>query len=132
MACELARNAIPFRIIDKKSERTSASNAIWIQPRTMELFDQLDVVNRFIKIGYPCNAINFYAEGNHLSRLSTEKIDSVYPYFLMLPQSETENILEAHLNKSGNQIERSSELIDIKYTDNSAISTIQHSDAILK
>lgn len=128
MACELARNAIPFRIIDKKSERTSASNAIWIQPRTMELFDQINIANRFIEIGHSCNAINLYAEGNHLSRLSSEKLDSAYPYFLMLAQSETENILEAHLKNFGNEVERSSELINIKYTDNSAIATIAHSD----
>jgi 2-polyprenyl-6-methoxyphenol hydroxylase-like FAD-dependent oxidoreductase len=128
MACELARHAIPFRIIDKKSEPTIGSNAIWIQPRTMELFDQMGLIDHFIQIGYPCNAINLYADGNHLSRLSSEKIDSVYPYFLMLAQAETENILEAHLKKSGNQIERSSELIDIKYTDNNAITTIKHSD----
>lgn len=66
MACELARHGITFRIIDKKPERTLSSNATWIQTRTIELLDQAGLAPRFLKVGHPCSAINFYIDGNPL------------------------------------------------------------------
>lgn len=128
MACALAGYGIPFRIIDKKSTATQESNATWIQTRTLELLDQLGILNRFIKVGHACNTINLYAEGKQLSKLSLEYINSIYPFILMLPQSKTEKILETYLNELNQIIERSTELIDIKLTDKEVTCTLKHED----
>lgn len=128
MACALARYGIDFRIIDKKSERTSASNAIWIQTRTLELLDQMGILDRFTKAGHRCDAINLYADGKSLSQLSLKHIDSIYPFILMLPQSETEKLLEEYLNELQHNIERSIELVDINYNDATVSSTLKYSD----
>lgn len=128
MACALARYGITFRIIDKKPERTLASNATWVQTRTMELLDQMGILNRFTKIGHTCNAINLYADGKHLSKLSLKHIDSIYPFILMLPQSETEKLLEEYLNESNQNIERSIELINVTCNSDIVTSTLKYSD----
>lgn len=128
MACTLARYEINFRIIDKKSECTLASNATWIQTRTLELFDQMGIVDRFTEIGHPCNAINLYTDGKQLFQLSLKYIDSIYPFILMLPQSETEKILEDYLKKLNHTVERSTELIDITYNNETVTSTLKYSD----
>lgn len=128
MACLFARQGISFRIIEKKPERTLASNATWIQTRTLELLDQIGILDRFIKMGHPCASINLYAEGKQLSQLSLKHIDSIYPFILMLPQSKTEQILEEYLNELNHQVERSLELTDIKCTNETATSTLRHSD----
>lgn len=128
MACLLARLGITFRIIDKKQERTLASNATWIQTRTIELFDQIGLTDRFIKVGHPCDAINLYADGKPLSKLSLKYIDSIYPFILMLPQSKTEKILEEYLKELNYSVERSLELVDIQYNNETATSTLRHAN----
>ncbi|MBS0425641.1 MAG: FAD-dependent monooxygenase [Proteobacteria bacterium] len=128
MACELARHGIKFRIIDKKPEQTSCSNATWIQTRTIEILDHLGIVNRFLKIGHPCNAINLYANGKHLLKLPLDQIDSTYPFILMLPQSETEKLLNEYLKELKNHVERSLEFIEATQKENKVTSTIKHLD----
>ena len=128
MACELARRSIPFRLFDKKSERTLSSNATWIQTRTIEIFDQMGIVDRFLKAGHTCDAINLYIEGKQITKIPLNTIDSIYPFILMLPQSETEKIMNDYLNELHIQVERSLELVDIKIDKNTILSTIKHPD----
>lgn len=128
MACILTQFGVNFHIIDKKPERTLASNAIWIQTRTIELLDQMGILDRFAKIGHRCNAINLYADGKHLSKLSLKHIDSIYSFILMLPQSETEKLLEEYLMKSNHTVGRSVELIDVKYNGDIVTSTLKYAD----
>ncbi len=126
MACELARHGVHFRIIDKKPERTLASNATWIQTRTLELFDQVGIIDSFIKAGHCCDAINLYADGKPLSKLSLKHIDSIYPFILMLPQSEIEKLLENYLHKLNYKVERSVELTDVKHDNETVTSTLKY------
>lgn len=128
MACELERHDIPFRIIDKKPGLTQGSNATWIQTRTLEIFDAIGIVDRFLKIGHRCEAINFYANGKALVNIPLTQIDSTYPFILMLPQSETERLLNEKLKESNIRVERSLELVNIKQTNNGVVSTIQLPD----
>lgn len=128
MACVLALNGINFRIIDEKSERTLASNATWVHTRTIELLDQIGIIDRFTKAGHSCNAINFYLDGKPLSKLSLKYINSIYPFILMLPQSETEKILEEYLNELNYSIERSVKLINTQCDNDRVISTIKYAD----
>lgn len=128
MATVLARYGITFRIIDKKQERTLASNATWIQTRTLELFNQMGILEKFLKIGHRCAAINFYENGKHLSQLSLKYIDSLYPFILTLPQSHTEEMLENYLKELNCDVERSVELVDIKYNADTVTSTLKYAD----
>ena len=101
---------------------------IRIQTRTIELLDQIGILDRFIKVGHPCDAINLYANGKQLSQLSLKHIDSIYPFILMLPQSKTEQILEEYLKELNHTVERSVELTDVKCSNETATSTLRHSD----
>lgn len=128
MACCLAQYGINFRIIDKKSARTSASNAIWIQPRTLEILDQMGMVDKFIRKGQTCDAINLYADGESLAKLSLKHINAIYPFILMLAQAESEKLLEEYLNELNYKVEWSIELIDVKYSSETVTATLKHAD----
>lgn len=128
MACELARHGVAFRIIDKKPERTLTSNATWVQTRTLEILDHIGLASRFLKVGHPCHAINFYIDGKSLVSLTLKDIDSIYPFILMLPQSETEKLLIERLEEFNHHIEWSSELIDVKQEGDEVLTTIKRSD----
>lgn len=114
LACELARYQVPCRIIDKKNERTQTSNAIAIQPRTLELLDDIGIIDRFLKNGNKINKMCIHSHRKELVRATMSQIDSFYPFILALPQSETERILEERLQELGITLERSVELIDIQ------------------
>lgn len=128
MACELARHGISFRIIDKKPEATTTSNASFIQTRTLEIFDHLTIAKDFFKLGNPCHAINLYEKGESLIKFSLQDINSIYPFILMLPQSQTENLLNKNLEKWHIKVERAVELKDLKQNENDITSTVVHAD----
>ena len=128
MACELERRNIPFRIIDKKSTRTEASNATWIQTRTLEILDAMGIADCFLKAGHRCDSINLYSHGKQLANIPFNAIDSIYPFILMLSQSDTERLLSERLQSANIQIERPVELIDISQSDKGIVSSVRFSN----
>lgn len=130
MAYELARHGISFRIIDKKDEPTNYSNAAALQTRSLEIFKQLGLVDEFLRSGQQCRAICFYDKGKEFARASFDKLNSVYPFVLALPQSTTEKILNDKLSDFHHRIERSRELIAITNHLNSVEATVKHGDGV--
>lgn len=117
MACELARFGVSFRIIDKNPERTLTSNAAGIQTRTLELFEQIGIIDRFLLKGLQCKAINISTTKIDV-KLSFEQLDSIYHFILMLPQAETELILDQRLEQLEHHVERPLEFIQMNFSEN--------------
>lgn len=128
MACELARHGITPRIIDKAAEPTDKSKAFAIHPRTLELFDNIGIVDTFLKEGNSCNAFDMYNKGEPIANVSFDSLESKYPFALMLAQSDTERILNDHLNSLGIKVEREKELADIKQQVENVAATIKSGD----
>lgn len=110
MAAELVRYGLPVRIIDKAAQRTDKSKALVLWSRTLELLDSAGCAEPFIEAGHKVLAANIIAANKLLAHVSFAEVKSPYPYALMLPQSDTERLLEAHLNRLGVQVERQVEL----------------------
>lgn len=56
-ALTLAQRGIKPRIVDKKKEPISTSNALVIQPRTLEVWESLNIVDDALK---KCSLINAF------------------------------------------------------------------------
>ncbi len=125
MACELLRHGITPRIIDKALAPTDKSKAFGIHARTLELLDNIGIVDTFIKEGNACNAFDMYDCGEPLTSVMFDSIESKYPFVLMLAQSDTERILHEHLESYGVEVERNTELKKIKQTENGVVATIR-------
>jgi 2-polyprenyl-6-methoxyphenol hydroxylase-like FAD-dependent oxidoreductase len=110
LAIELARRGVSCRIIEKRPERSIRSKALAIHARTLELFDLLGLANAFVQRGYTSPGFSLTANARKPLRATLHQLDSAFPFVLILPQAETEALLEAHLNKLGVQIERGTEL----------------------
>lgn len=110
MAAELVRHGLSVRVIEKESERSIYSKALAIQPRTLEIFAHLGIIDRFLAEGHPVRAMNPVAPSGPLARLSFEQLDTAYPFILSLEQSKTERILEEYLSSLGVHVERNVEL----------------------
>lgn len=117
LACELKRRGVDFRLIEQKQEPIQTSNATWIQPRTLEIFDLMGVIAPVLRRGNVCESLQFYIHGQEVCRLPLQSLPTPYPYALMLSQSETEKILTQHLHQLGGEIERGIQLTGVSVDD---------------
>jgi 2-polyprenyl-6-methoxyphenol hydroxylase-like FAD-dependent oxidoreductase len=106
MANELVRHGISVRIVDKSAERTDKSKALVLWSRTLELFDHAGYVEPFLAAGIQAHGAQMSNGKDVIARISLDDIESVYPYALMIPQSDTERVLEEQLAKRGVKVER--------------------------
>jgi 2-polyprenyl-6-methoxyphenol hydroxylase-like FAD-dependent oxidoreductase len=106
MANELTRYGISVRIVDKTAERTDKSKALVLWSRTLELFDHAGYVEPFLAAGMQAHGAQMSNGRDVIARISLDDIDSPYPYALMIPQSDTERVLEEQLAKRGVKVER--------------------------
>jgi 2-polyprenyl-6-methoxyphenol hydroxylase-like FAD-dependent oxidoreductase len=110
MAAELARYRVPVRIIDKATGRTDKSKAIVIWSRSLELIDRMGCGAWFVEAGLKATASNIIAGGRQIGHIRLDGAQTPHPYALMLPQSETERLMEQHLNACRVRVERQVEL----------------------
>jgi len=114
MATELARYRIPVRIVDQSPQRTDKSKALVLWSRTLELLDRGGGSSPFVEAGFKVHAVNVVArDGKVMGRVTMDSVDSPYPYALMLPQSETERLLEECLQNLGVAVERNVKVISL-------------------
>ena len=112
LASELARYGLPVRIVDKAAARNDKSKAIILWSRTLELLDRggPDGSAPFVAAGLKAQAVNLIAGGGPIGRIELGDVRSPHPYGLMLPQSDTERLLEQRLAGQGIAVERGVEL----------------------
>ena len=128
LASELARYKIPLRIIDKAAQRTDKSKALVLWARTLELFDRAGYTGALVEAGNKADGATLAAGGKTIAQVSFESIATPHPYALMLPQSETERLLESHLSGLGVEVEREVELTTFTAADDSVAATLLHRD----
>lgn len=98
LAIELARRNVSLRIIDRKLQAAHTSRSFTIHARTMELFDDMGVADKFLQQGYKLNGFVFNFQGqSERPKLHFEQLDTRFPFILSLGQTETERILREHL-----------------------------------
>ena len=110
LANELARHGIAVRIVDKAPARTDKSKALVLWSRSLELFDDAGYAEPFLPAGFQAHGAQISNGRDVMARVSFDSVESRFPYALMIPQSETERILEEQLVKRGVRVARSVEL----------------------
>jgi 2-polyprenyl-6-methoxyphenol hydroxylase-like FAD-dependent oxidoreductase len=102
---------------------TSKALSIW--SRTLELLDSAGIASQFLESGFKCSGARIVSGKETIARIGFDSIESSYPFALMLPQSETERLLESHLRKLGVEVERQVELIGIREAQDDVLATLQ-------
>jgi 2-polyprenyl-6-methoxyphenol hydroxylase-like FAD-dependent oxidoreductase len=106
LAIDLARRGVAFRLIDKLDGPFAGSRGKGIQPRTLEVFEDIGVVDRLAALGsaYPPQRIH-RADGTHQDEQSVALAPptAAEPYRtpLMIPQYRTEAVLRERLAELG-------------------------------
>ncbi|MCC7039595.1 MAG: FAD-dependent monooxygenase [Burkholderiales bacterium] len=128
LACELARYRLPVRIVDKAPARSDQSRALAVWPRTLELLDRTGCVEAFTRAGLHGRGAGFYERDEPIAKVSFDTLESAFRYVLLIPQSETERLLDAHLHVLGGQVERSVQLTAFVPASDRVTCTLRHAD----
>jgi 2-polyprenyl-6-methoxyphenol hydroxylase-like FAD-dependent oxidoreductase len=120
LALWLSKLGIPVRIVDKAGSPATASQALVVQARTLELYRQLGLADAVLARGHRVFGLNFWANGRARARLPLDDLGAPvtpYQFIHIFPQDAHERLLIERLAGFGVQVERGLELLDWVETD---------------
>lgn len=131
-AAEALRRGLRVRIVEKKEFRDGFSKALVVHARTMETFSFMGIDHEVREVGATFAALNLHFN-NRGSKVRVDLVnqpwgDTQYPYWLSVPQYETEVVLERHLRTLGGDIEWSTALRSVTDHGNFVEATVDNSE----
>lgn len=120
LGIELARRGVDHLVVDLQPRpvEPGQSRALAIQARTLEIFQDMGVVQEFLNVGTSLNGLGLRINGQHVcdlnlfaalpssSSFSSSSSGTSYPMTLFLEQAETERILNERLTQLGSKVFR--------------------------
>jgi 2-polyprenyl-6-methoxyphenol hydroxylase-like FAD-dependent oxidoreductase len=139
LAIDLARRGVAFRIIEKLDRPFPGSRGKGIQPRTLEIFEDLGVIDQIMTVGspYPVERQYHTGEGFHdLTETSHVPPSAQEPYGapLMVPQFQTEAVFRQRLAEFGitpeygralTQLDSEDGAVHLRLTSNEGVETLR-------
>jgi 2-polyprenyl-6-methoxyphenol hydroxylase-like FAD-dependent oxidoreductase len=115
LAIELARRGVAVRIVDRDPRPFTGSRGDGVQPRTLEVFEDLGILGRVLEDGMLPATIRATLDGefageHRMADVEQPTPDVPYPNTWVLPQFRTEELLAARLAELGVEVERGVEL----------------------
>ena len=103
----LTKLGVKSILLDGKSEPTRESRALVHQARTMEIYDQLGLVDRVLAQAEIASAITPGFEGRPFRPINLQRLArdvTPYPHLYVLEQSKTEQLLVDNLEQLGGRV----------------------------
>lgn len=127
LANELVRHGVVPRIIDRSAAPPTTSRALVVQPRTLEIFDDIGVIDEAIAAGNAVRNLTLTfakstVELDIAGQLTGPQNHTAYPALRTLSQHDTERILTEQLSRQGVKVERGRALTDL--TQNGEVVTV--------
>jgi 2-polyprenyl-6-methoxyphenol hydroxylase-like FAD-dependent oxidoreductase len=133
LACDLARRHISFRLIDAAPEPFRGSRGKGTQPRSLEVLEDLGVVDELLGDGRFHLPIRFYgADGSyedmdmHAGR--HPRPDVPYASSMLIPQWRVEKAIRERMLSLGGQVEYGVSLAAIEQHIDGVTATLTHAD----
>ncbi|MFF1818759.1 FAD-dependent monooxygenase [Kribbella sp. NPDC058245] len=133
-AGELARHGVDVRIVDRLEAPKTTSRALVNWPRTLELYDDIGVIDEVLATGVEVHGLNaIYSRDKHY-RIDFEGVlkdseeRSQYSNAYNLSQHDTERILTERLTGLGISIERGLALTGLVDDGEGVTATLQRAD----
>src|ERR1700730_15302197 len=114
LALWLTRLGVRVRIVDEPGEHGTASRAVAVQARTLELYSQVGLADAVVERGRKAVAANLWVSGKKVAHAVFGDMGaglSPFPYALLFPQDEHERLLIDRRADAGIEVERRTELL---------------------
>ncbi|SFS37389.1 FAD-dependent monooxygenase [Saccharopolyspora flava] len=133
LAIELARRGVPCRIVDAREDPLPGSRGDGLQPRTLEVFDDLGVIDEILAAGFLPPPFRTYTGGEPTGEIRmAEHVEPTpqvpYPNGWMVPQWRTEEILRDRLADLGVKVERGTALLALSQDDDAVTASLNSGD----
>ncbi len=116
LAIDLTRRGVAVRLVDKASHAFDGSRAKGIQPRTLEVLDDLGALPEILDQGalYPPMGIHLGPITIPFTMMAKGKrgSDVPYPDTWLIPQHRTDRALHARFESLGGRVDFATELVD--------------------
>jgi len=137
VANELARHGVTPRIIDRAPEPATTSRALVVQPRTLEIFDDLGIAGQAFATGTPASGLTITfadktVEVDFAGQLTGPQNYTAYSEPRTLSQHDTERILTDLLTKQGVEIERGVALTDLAQDGETVTASLLKADGMIE
>jgi 2-polyprenyl-6-methoxyphenol hydroxylase-like FAD-dependent oxidoreductase len=120
LACALARHGVSFRLVEASQGPQQGSRGKGIQPRTLEVFVNLGIVDRVIANGRLAMPICSIDADGHETRSGGDPHeptpDIPYPATLLIPEWRIEEALRNRLSELGGSVAFGQELFGFEQT----------------
>lgn len=120
LACVLARSGVSFRLVDAAPGPQPGSRGKGVQPRSLEVFDDLGVVERVLAHGRMAMPIRTTAADGRVTPSDAEPVarpDIPYPASLITPEWRIEETLRLRLAELGGAVEFGTALESFEQSD---------------
>ncbi len=128
LALWLTKLGVRVRLIDKDAEAGKTSRAVAVQARTLEQYRQIGLASQVVERGNTVTSANFWVGGKrqaHVEFGAMGKGLSPFPYMLIFPQEEHEQLLVERLAEAGVRVERHTELTGFEDGPDGVTATLQ-------
>ena len=113
LAAELQRRGVPCHLIDALPGPLHWDRATVVHPRSLEVFESLGLIGRFLDAGTKQCAVKIHSGGQLLGTMDLSTCGSRYGFNLGVSEEVTETILTDYLHRQGGQVNRSSRLVGL-------------------
>jgi 2-polyprenyl-6-methoxyphenol hydroxylase-like FAD-dependent oxidoreductase len=128
LACELRRRGIGCRVIEKAAEFHHRSRGKGLQPRSLEVFDDLGIAAAALDRGRRDNHLRLYVGGRLTAEVRVPArppaVGVPYPDVLIIPQWSTEQVLRERLESLGGSVELGCELSSLEQDEHGVTVTV--------
>jgi 2-polyprenyl-6-methoxyphenol hydroxylase-like FAD-dependent oxidoreductase len=134
LACDLARRGVAHRVVEREPVPNRATRAKAIQPRSLEVLDDLGAVDHVLRHGVAGLPVRFHEPSGavvdkpSISVRADEKFRTPYPDVLWIGQFDVEHALRQRLGDLGGQVEFGTELVDLAQDDDGVTATLRTLD----
>jgi 2-polyprenyl-6-methoxyphenol hydroxylase-like FAD-dependent oxidoreductase len=132
LACELTRSGVAFRLVEASPGPQPGSRGKGIQPRTLEVFDDLGLVDRVLANGRISMPIHSIAPDGQETLDDAQPLrdrpDIPYPASLLTPEWRIEEALRLRLAELGGTLEFGTALESFVQTDESVSAVVVKDD----
>jgi len=123
VAAELCAAGVRVMIVEARESRAAWSRGFVVHPRTLEIFDSRGVAAPMLAASRRVPTWHF-AMG--ASRLDFTVLPTSFPHILLQPQAQTEELLEAHLNRCGGEVLRGRRVVDVRQEPDRVVARVRH------
>ncbi|HEY4063801.1 MAG TPA: FAD-dependent monooxygenase [Puia sp.] len=133
LACELARRNISFRIIDRSLVYPVGSRAKGLQPRSLEVFNDIGIAEKVLASGRSEIIFRKFNGNQAMGDIRREvfpREDTRFFKGSMIPQWRIEEILREELARYDMAVELDTELVNISQDQASVVATLRRGERV--